>query len=356
MAENPTNPSLLPAMLSVQEIQERLTLIFPEEFPNRGILVGVMAARVVFVFLYGGFIEGEDRYLRPSNVYLFTEEQAGKCSDAERLDWIATVNRPGHRMPGRRWYADTSREPIRDDLMRNQLLRLGIMQKLPGNPTTTSLPINFLSRDFADLFSPGLAAADLIAATKKWYSLHMDQATRQRMALRAQGIQAKKGDLFIDLPDGTRIRITAGPSSQIAKGLIEEFATRHLESPAVLWLSASDEKAIPQFVKLAASVGLEFDVGAELPDLILADMKDPVRFLFCEVVATDGAVTESRKEALLGIVRDSNVPEEAVEFLSAFEDREAAAFRKNFSRLASDSLVWFRTEPGLLVVLSTAKH
>lgn len=108
-------------------------------------------------------------------------------------------------------------------------------------------------------------------------------------------------------------------------------------------------------MKLSAAVGLKFDVGAELPDLILADMKEPIRFLFCEVVATDGAVTESRKSSLLAIVRGSSIPEKAVEFLSAFEDRSSAGFRKNFSRLATDSLVWFRTEPGLLVVLSTAK-
>jgi hypothetical protein len=356
MVESQAHSSRLPAMLSVQAIQDRLSTIFPEEFPDRGILVGVMAARVIFVFLYGGFIEGEGRYLRPSNVYLFTEEQAEKLSDADRLNWLATVNRPGHRMTGRRWYADTSREPIRDDLMRNQWLRLGIMQKLPGNPTTTSLPINFLSREFADLFDPELTEDLLTEAIEKWYSQHMGQATRQRMALRAQGILAKKGDLLVELPDGSRIRITAGPSSQIAKGLIEEFSARHLESPAVIWLSASDKKAIPQFVEMSASIGLKFDLGAELPDLILADMKHPIRLLFCEIVATDGAVTEARKDALLAIVRESEFPQEAVEFLSAFEDREATAFRKNFSRLAPDSLVWFRTEPNLLVVLSTAKR
>jgi hypothetical protein len=48
-------------------------------------------------------------------------------------------------------------------------------------------------------------------------------------------------------------------------------------------------------------------------------------------------------------------PPDAVEFLTAFEDRGAPAFRKNFSHLAVDSLVWFRTEPDLLVILSTAK-
>jgi hypothetical protein len=346
----------LPPLPTIEEIQIRLTVIFPEEFPDRSILVGTMAARVVFVCLYGGFVEGQDRFMRPSNVYLFTEDQAQKTSDAERYEWLSTAKRPGYRTPGKRWYADTSREPIRDDLMRNQLLRMGIMQKRSGFSTTASTPINYLSADFAALFSPTLIAESLAATIQAWSARHLNQATQQRMILKAQGINAKSGDLLIELPDGTRIRITAGPSSVIAKDLIEQFAQRHLESPALLWLSASDKKSLPQFAEMSASVGLKFDLNAELPDVIFADMKEPIRFLFCEIVATDGPVSEARKQALLAIVNESQIPESAVEFLTAFEDREAAPFRKTFSQLAVDSLVWFRTEPDLLVVLSTANR
>jgi hypothetical protein len=346
----------LPPLPTIEEIQARLAVIFPEEFPDRRILIGIMAARVVFVFLYGGFVEGHNRYMRPSYVYLFTDDQAQKTSDAERLDWLSTATRPGFRTLGKRWYADTSREPIRDDLMRNQLLRMGIMQKRPGYSTTASTPINYISADFAALFAPALANEALAATIQAWAARHLDQATKQRMILKAQGINAKTGDLLIDLPDGTRIRISGGPSSVIAKDLIEQFASRHLESPALLWLSASDQKSLPQFAEMSASVGLRFDLNAELPDVIFADMKEPIRFLFCEIVATDGPVTEARKQALLAIVNESQIPRSAVEFLTAFEDREAGPFRKTFSQLAVDSLVWFRTEPDLLVVLSTANR
>jgi hypothetical protein len=188
-----------------------------------------------------------------------------------------------------------------------------------------------------------------------WRNKNLDQATLQRMALRAQGIAAKEGDVFIDMPDGARIRISAGPSSNIVKGLIEDFAMRHLQKPAVLWISASDQKTYPHFVQMAASVGLEFHPSKELPDIIFADLADKPRFLFCEVVATDGAVTEARKAALLELVEASNVPAEAVSFLTAFEDRQSPTFKKNFSQLALNSFVWFRTEPDLLVILSTAE-
>lgn len=343
-----------PPLVSMEEIENRLKMIFPEEFPDRGILVGKMAVRVIFVFLYGGFIEGQGRFLRPSFVYFFTEEQSRKTTDDERSQWLQDAPKSGFRPPGERWYADTSREPIRDDLMRNQLLRLGIMQKLPGYATTASTPINYLSIDFAALFHPELSGPELSEAINLWRQHHLDQATLQRMALRAQGIQAKNDELLIEMPDKTRIRISSGPSAIIIKGLIEDFAIRHLDNPAVLWLSASDKKSYPQFVALSESVGLKFDLNAELPDLILADLGDNVNFLFCEAVATDGAVTNDRKDSILRLIKSSDIPESAVHFMSAFEDRSSSAFRKNFSKLALDTLVWFRTEPDLLVILSTA--
>ena len=49
----------------------------------------------------------------------------------------------------------------------------------------------------------------------------------------------------------------------------------------------------------------------------------------------------------------SDVPAEEVNFLTAFEDGQSSAFKKNSIKLALDSLVWFRTEPDLLVILGT---
>ncbi|MGO9379164.1 MAG: hypothetical protein ACLP29_11545 [Dissulfurispiraceae bacterium] len=236
----------LPALPPVEDVEKRLKVIFPETMPDRGILVGIMAARVIFVFLYGGFIEGHGRYLRPSHVYFFTKEQAAKNSDAERTDWLSVATRPGNRPEGERWYADTSKETIRDDLMRNRLLPLGIMHKRTGEATTAMTPINFISADFAALFDPALTDEEVKLRSITWQEEHLDQATLQRMALRAKGIQTKDGDVFIEMPDGTRIRISGGPSAPILKGLIEDYATKHLQRPAVLWLSASDKKSYPQ--------------------------------------------------------------------------------------------------------------
>lgn len=342
-------------LVSLKEVQQRLGQIFPQAFPDRRILVGTMATRVVYVFLYGDFIEGSGHYLRPSHVYFFTGEQATKTAQSERTEWRKDAGKPGFRPLGERWYADNSRESIRDDLMRNTMLRLGIAHKQSGIAVTSSKPIWYLDTDFAALFQPSLKGRALAQAIAKWRESALDKGTLQRMALRASGIQKKAGDIFIEMPDGARMRVSAGPSSVIAKDVIEQYAQKHLKAPSVLWLSASDKKAYPQFVELAATVGLRFDLNAELPDVILADMTQPVKFVFCEIVASDGAVTEARREALIQLIKRSRIPLSHVTFVTAYEDRDAAPFKKNFSQLAYNSYVWFRTEPELLVHLSSLR-
>ena len=345
----------LPMLVPVAEVQRRLEAIFPAEFADRSILVGRMAAHVIFVFLYGGFIENSGQLLRPSVVYFFTAEQAERTASADRLAWLASACKSGHRPSCKRWYADNSRESIRDDLMRGRLLAMGIVGRKEGVATTSSAPVYFMRAAFAALFDPGLSGPALLTAIAAWRATHLASSTLKRMALKAQGALARQGDVFIEMPDGTRMRVSAGPSSPILQAMVEEFAPRWLQKPVVLWISASDRKAHPQFVHLAASIGLAFDASKELPDLILADLADPVRFLFCEIVASDGPVTVERKAVFVAMAKRSGIEIEQLHFVNAFQDREAAAFRKTFSRIAPDSDVWFSTEPDLIVELRSAK-
>ncbi len=343
----------LPPLPAVRQVQDRLQSIFPPQFERRALLVGDLCARAVFVFLYGGFIQGSGRFLRPSHIYLFTDEQAQRTDDDERLAWVASASTFGFRPPGKRWYADTSRETLRDDLIRNRLLVLGVVHRLLNVPTTSSRPIYFLPEHFAALFHPLVTGAALESEIDKWRSAHLDPAVLSRMRLRQAHLVSDAGDVLIDMPDRSRVRIRGGPSSSLMKGIVEQFAPRYFKQAAVLWLSGSDRKTWPQFVETAAAVGLHFSASEELPDLILADLSSESlpRFVFCEIVATDGAVTAQRKKALLRLVEKSSIPVEQVEFLTAFADRDAPAFRKNFGRLAEDTLAWFESEPGLLIRL-----
>ena len=187
----------LPALLPVDEVQRRLQAIFPAAFPDRSILVGRMAAHVVFVFLYGGFIQNSGRLLRPSLVYFFTAEQADRIANTDRLVWLASAFKPGYRPSGKRWYADNSRESIRDDLMRGRLLAMGIIGRKEGVATTSSAPVYFLRAAFAALFDPALNGQSMLTAFTAWRTTHLTSSTLKRSespaAIRAIGRFGRTG-------------------------------------------------------------------------------------------------------------------------------------------------------------------
>jgi len=343
----------LPVLVPVDEVRRRLEAIFPAAFPDRGWLVGQLAARAVFVFLYGGFLDSAQRYLRPIVICRFTSAQAALTGEPARRQWLASAFRGGFRPGGSSWYADNTRESLRDDLFRSRLVRMGIVLRKAGVPTTSSAPIYSLSDAFAALFDPRSSGVALDAAIKQWRGTHLTPESLKRMALKARGALHRSGDIVVELPDRSRLRLAAGPSSPIIKALIEDFAPRWLQSPVVLWVSASNVKVHPQFVELAASVGLRFDRSVLLPDLILADVEAPLSIVFCEVVATDGPVDADRKAALLGLAQRSDIAAEHVRFVSAYLDRESAPLRKTFHRVAVGSDVWFGNEPDLMVRLVT---
>lgn len=134
--------------------------------------------------------------------------------------------------------------------------------------------------------------------------------------------------------------------------MIEIFATRFLERPAIVFLSESRQRVVEQDNELAAAIGLHIDPKRNLPDIILADLSQPEPLLvFVEVVITDGAVIKSRKEALLRITTDAGFHPRRVAFVSAFEDRGSPVFRRLSSDLAWGSFVWFAAEPECILIL-----
>jgi hypothetical protein len=104
--------------------------------------------------------------------------------------------------------------------------------------------------------------------------------------------------------------------------------------------------------KIANAIGLKIDASANLPDLILADLgpAEPL-IVFVEVVATDGAITQRRQEAIFALTDAAGFKRSQIAFLTAYHDREAAGFKKTVAQLAWDSFAWFVSEPHSIVIL-----
>lgn len=147
----------LPPYVTREAVQEKLLQIFPEGSPAGSYCTSPVASATVFTMLYVGAVEGIG-YLAPKQVYRMGSEQAALTSDASRLEYATESIKSGFVSQGKSWYADTTREPIRDEAIRQGLLAVGAAVERQGIPTTSPLPRYALTSDFAKLFDPALTS------------------------------------------------------------------------------------------------------------------------------------------------------------------------------------------------------
>lgn len=142
-------PASPPPIPPLAVISDRLPTIFPEGMAERNYCVREMAARTVWVMFYAGAIEGTDIWIRPSMVTDMSDAQSSLTGDSQRADWYVIMRSSKKKRPMDSWYAPNSREPIRDETLRGGLVNVGAVIQRAGVPTTSSLGIYALAKDFA---------------------------------------------------------------------------------------------------------------------------------------------------------------------------------------------------------------
>ena len=341
---------MLPPLPDIGEIHRRLQVIFPEGTRHRGYCTREMAARTIFVMLYVGAVEGSGRWMGPKHVYRMGDAQSATRSDAERGAYVAAVERPGFVAPADRWFQDNTREPIRDETLRDGLVQIGAVVTRAGIATTSSKGRYALQAAFAALFDPALQDAPLFTAIAAWQDRYLTAGALARVRLQQRSALAAQSKILVTLPNGESRQMEAGPSSVITKAVVEVFARRFLRDAAVLWISESGNKVIQRDDELAQSLGLRIEAARLLPDTILVDLA-PVEplLVFVEAVATDGPVTDARRGALIQMVTAAGFEESHVAFVTAFQDRNASAFKRAIPSLAWGSFAWCVSEPEHLI-------
>ena len=342
----------LPKLVPRLEVRRRLELAFSPGFEYRANVVNEVCASTVFVSLYIGAVEGSDpkSLLAPKHVYRMTNEQSVKSSDAERIDYALECIKSGYESIGKKnWYADTTKEQIRDNCLRFGLVAGGAAIIAPEIKTTSMLGRYSLRSDFAELFSPDLTEEQLGAAIKAWQKAHLSKGALAKIKL-----DTSLGDFAVNVefPGIGSRQLGPGPSSIISKSVVEEFAIRFLKKPKVLWLSESGNKVVVQDQVLAQKIGLKIDASKNLPDIILVELGLPeILLVFVEVVATDGPVSEIRRSELMKLVSDAGLSESHAAFVTAFMDRSAPGLKKSLPMLAWNSFVWLAADPDKIIAL-----
>ncbi|MEO9177104.1 MAG: BsuBI/PstI family type II restriction endonuclease [Gaiellales bacterium] len=344
-------------------IQERLRLIFPAGVPGRERLVRELAARTIAVFLFVDAIGDPDeegaRLMRPSMVTWMTDGAFAETDPAFRTAWrtAAAVSNDRVRslltergLDDARWYAENTREPIRDEIIRPLEREFGAVRRRRDLSPTSSSPALTLARDFADLFDDGLLDDGLLgepltAAIAGWQGAHLGPAAKARMRA-LERLDAASGAVRVLLPGRGERQLPAGASSVLTARVIEDLAPRLLAQPYVLAVCHSRDPIAAEDAAELAAVRLTLDSSVALPDIVLLDAGAGGSIWFVEVVVSDGPVNETRRAELLGWALGRGLDPASCRFVTAYRSRSDPVFRRSVGELAWGSLAWFADEPG----------
>lgn len=343
---------------SLALIRARLPVVFPPGLDYRSEATAERAARSVFVFLYVFAVEGvSGNRLRPAMVTSMSDTQAELLTPSQRITWWNAARRPRRQSEAvaGRWYAENTREPIRDETFRAWKEHGALLED--QLPTASAAPRYQLARDFADLFDPALDGQLLAGVVAQWQARHLTSVARARLALRRQQDVTVAGT-SVRFPDGSARTIALGPSTPLVRAVIEQFVPVFLRSPVVLAVTESRQRLAYDDRQQLTRLGLKPEERL-MPDVLLADLDGPghdLRLVFLECVATGGPMSGARvRDLRVWLARNDlgNIP---AAFGSVFADRGDAAFRRYAGALAWETFAWFTTEPANIVVLLEQGH
>lgn len=349
-------------LLSRREISDRLGLVFPRNAFDP-VLSSPLAASAIAAMLYTDAIRPEDGsgapdegWARPTTVLWLSDEVYARDDEGSRVAWRnAALGAGGRRAVGdlqekwglsrdSRWYADNSRETLRDETFPGWRHH-GAVTERPDLPSTSSKPRWALLSSFADLFDPGLSGDSLMTAIETWRSSHMAPGDLLRIGTLLDRSRSAF-QVEVALPGGQVRRLEPGDASRIMKGVFEDWAPARLADPVVVTISEPGDKVYVLDAARLKTLGVTIDPQTLLPDAVVADIgATPTLFWIIEVAASDGVVTEERRERLLRWASLQRIPTEHCAFLTAFMDRNSAAAKRRLKDLATGTYAWFATEP-----------
>ena len=155
-----------------------------------------------------------------------TDAQATLAEDQDREAWVAESMRPAAGYIEGRWYAANTREPIRDETLREGLVRMGAVKEREGLPTTSPRPRYALAEEFARLFDSGLTGEALQAAIEEWQAANLSSGALARVTIMRRGAVAREGRVLVTFPSGETRHMEPGPSTVFVLSLERNPRTR----------------------------------------------------------------------------------------------------------------------------------
>ena len=316
-----------------------------------------MAAKTVLTALFVGAIGDPDapgtRLIRPSTVIWMSDEALIEGHDAAfRIAWHAAAVRSrgsvaallaSRALPHVPWYADNTREPIRDEILRVWREQYGAVRGKSGLSTTSPAASMALAEDFAAIFDPNAPPDALGEAILAWQGEHLGAA--EQLRLRAQRrLDETTGQVRVTLPGRGDRLLPPGASSVLVRAVLEELAPRLMDKPYVLAVCHGGDPTADEDRFELARARLSLADSPALPDIIALDVADGSLW-FLEIVVTGGEIGHRRRAELSSWAGARGFQPERCRFVTVYRSRSEPIFRRTVGTLAWDSLVWLADEP-----------
>ncbi len=244
----------------------------------------------------------------------------------------------------KRRYAENTRESIRkSSLQRLVYHELIIMNPDDPERATNSGNTNYiLNPDFIELLEH-IDSPALKSLIDNWRKNHKHVLSKNKKIDVEHRIE-------IVLPDGMGVILSPGVHNALEKEIIESFVAFHVPNPDFLYIGDTRKKMLYANEELLKTFGIELNVHARLPDIIVYSVKLDTIFAI-ESVTSVGPVEETRKVEIEGLFSRSGKP---VICVTAFLDRHM--FGKFSKTLAWGTFAWIAEEPKHLIRFNGPYH
>ena len=234
-------------------------------------------------------------------------------------------------------YAPNTRETVRRQVL-HQLVLAGVADYNPFEPelATNSPRVHYAVSEAA-------LHAIRTFGTPEWESAVAKFLSQRTALIEVSERRRSRGLIPVRFPDGKLVKLSPGTHNKLQKAVVEQFASRFLEDPKLLYLGDAANKSL--FLQTGVLKTLAFPITEhdKLPDVIIFDEKRNWLFLI-EAVTSHGPMSYKRVLELELML--DKCPAGLV-YVSAFPD--IAEFRRHSSKIAWDTEVWIADLPEHLI-------
>ncbi len=234
-------------------------------------------------------------------------------------------------------YAPNTRETVRRQVL-HQLVLAGVADYNPFEP---GLATNSPRAHYA--VSEAALVAIKTFGTSQWDSTVANFLSNRTALIEIFQRRRSKRLIPVRFPDGKLVKLSPGSHNKLQKAVVEQFASRFVEDPKLLYLGDTAKKNLLIRANVLKNLGFPITEHDKLPDVVIYDEKRNWLFLV-EAVTSHGPMSYKRVLEIELILAKCSA---GLIYVSAFPDM--TEFRRHTNKIAWDTEVWIADLPEHLI-------